>query len=881
MPREPMWRRYGRLWGANVAADVDAELQLHLDLLVSEYVARGHTAEEALALARQRLGNLARVRATCIAEGRRWEQSKARRWMWTQIAQDVRFAVRLLVRSPSTALLAVTTIALAIGATTTIFSIVHGVLIRPLPYPAADRLIQVRLDVPFQSDPVSISAADFLAWRAARRSFEEIAVYSISSFNVTGAGTPEALVGGSASARFFDVLGSRAALGRTFLPEDDRADAESLVVLTDGLWRRQFGADPNVLGRSISITGAPSTIVGVLPPGFSFPRSNIELWRNLRLNPRRRGPFFLTGIGRLRPGLTLLQAREELRLVTADIRRQYPGPGDWSFDVRPLHDAIVGDVRPVLWLLSGAVALLLLIGIVNVANLLLARTAAREHEIGVRTALGAGRARLVRQLLTESVLLAAVGGAAGAALAVAGTRLVLALGADRIPRSADIAIDLRVLAFSGVVALATGLLFGLAPALHAWRSDVVRALKGGRRSGTPGRQRRHQAALVVIQIALATVLMICATLLTRSLLHLTRHDPGFRPGGLLTFYLDLPSARYNSDDLVTGFYDRLLGQLGALPGVDGVSTTISLPPHLLTLSDAFVIEGLPGPPGQSPPVAPVVVVSEDHFRTLGIPLLRGRTFGPADGPKTQRVAIISRTLARQHFADADPVGRRMRVGPKRDDWPWLTIVGVVGDVPYTGLDAEPHPAYYLPASQNAWGDYYVVVRTNGDPAAMGSAVRRAVWSIDPELPVGQMQTMEERVRDSVGAQTFRTTLVGLFGVLGFVLAGVGIYGVMAYAVGQRMQELGIRTALGAKPAQILRLVLASGLKLAVLGIALGLAAAVLATRSLSGLLFGVGPHDPAAFTAVIGLTLAMALVAALTPAWRAMRVDPITVLRQE
>lgn len=882
MPSEPMWRRYRRWWGVNVAADVDAELQLHRELLIDDYLARGCQPDEALVLAERRLGDLARVRATCVTEGRRWEHQKARQWMWHQLVQDVRFALRLLIRTPSTTIVALVTIALAIGATTTIYSVVHSVLIRPLPFPAADRLVQVRLDVTFQTEPAPMSAADFLAWQFGRDSFDEIAVYSVSSFNITGAGAPEAAVGGWVSAGFFDLLGTTPALGRLFLPDDERWEAESVIVLSDGFWRRYFGADPGVLGRSISVTGTPSTIVGVLPPGFSFPQPNIDLWRNGRSHPQRRGPFFLTGIGRLKAGMTIAQAEHELRLVKDHVRRQYPGPDDWAFAVRPLHDAVVGNVRPVLWLLFGAVSVLLLIAVVNVANLLLARAASRSHEIGIRTALGAGRARLVRQLLTESVLLAAVGGVLGIGLAIAGTAAVIAFGADRIPRSTEISLDLRVLAFTAIVSVLAGLLFGLAPALHAFRREALEMLRAGTRSGTAVlAHRRHQATLVVVQVALAIVLMVGAALLTRSLLHLARHDPGFRSDNLLTFYLDLPSARYNSDELMIGFYDRLFAALRAFPGVEAVTATNSLPPHLLSVSDNFIIDGLPVPPGQTPPVAPLVIVADDFFQALGIPLLRGRTFAASDRASTEPVAIISRTLARQYFGDDDPIGRRLRTGPERKNWPWLTIVGVVGDVPYTGLDAEPQPAYYLPASQSGWGDYYVVIRTARDPASVGSAARAAVWSIDSELPVGAMNTMDQRIRDALGAQTFRTTLVGLFALLGFVLAGVGIYGVMSYMVGQRMPEFGVRAALGAQPDQILRLVLSSGLRLAVTGVLLGCGVAVLSAHVLSGLLFGIGPRDPGTFAAVVVLTLALSIIATLTPAWRAMRVDPLRVLRQD
>jgi putative ABC transport system permease protein len=847
---------------------------------VRDLLASGHAPDEARQLAERRLGNLARVRAACIAERTRWEHAKARRWMWAQLGQDVRFAWRTLRRTPTATAIAAITTALAIGAITTIFSVVHGVLIKPLPYPAADRLMEVRLNVTFQSEPVSMSMADFLAWRDTHRSFDQIAAYSISSVNVTGAGTPEAVIGGSASDRLFDLLGARAALGRTFLPGDDRAQAEPLVVLSDGFWKRHFGADPGVIGRSISITGVPSTIVGVLPPGFAFPQANVDLWRNLRFNPQRRGPFFLTGIGRLRAGTTVEQAREELRSASAQVRRQYAGPDDWSFAVRPLHEVMVGRVRQVLWLFFGAVVLLLLIAVVNVANLLLARATAREHEMGLRTALGAGRWRLVRQLLTESVLLAALGGAVGVGLAFGGTRFVVAMAGDRLPRSTEIAVDLRVLAFSALIALGAGLLFGLAPALQTFRSDVIGALKAGRRSVAVGRA-RPQAALVVVQVALATVLMICASLLTRSVLQLLRHDPGFRSDRLLTFYLDLPFARYQSNAQVKTFYDRLATELQAIPGVESVGMSASLPPDLLTVSDAFVIDGQPVPAGQTPPVAPWVIVNEDYFKTLGIRLLRGRVFDRRDHTDAEPVMIVSRTLARQHFGSTDPLGRRMRIGPPRDDWPWVTIIGIVGDVPYTGLDAEPQPAYYVPLSQENFGDYYVVLRTGGDPASFAPAARAAVWSVDREQPVGKMLTMEERLREAMGPQTFRATLVGLVGSLGFVLAGIGIYGVLAYAVSQRTQELGIRTALGARPSELLRLVISTGVKLTSFGIVTGVAAAVLATRALSGLLFGIGPHDPAAFLVVIVLTLTLALVASLTPAWRAMRVDPISVLRQE
>jgi len=601
--------------------------------------------------------------------------------------------------------------------------------------------------------------------------------------------------------------------------------------------------------------------------------------------PTRRGPFYTWGIARLKPGVSTQQADVNLRTVAASLSARYPSTDDWRFAVVPMQEALVGDVRRLLFVLLGAVGFLLLIATANVANLLLARAASREREIAVRGALGAGRSRIVAQLVTESLVLAAVAGVAGLGVAAWGTRALLAVAPEGIPRLDEVGMSVPVFAFALGVAMLCGVAFGLAPALRASRSPLVEMLKEGRSRTATAPHRRLQRVLVVAEIALAMVLSVGAGLMIRSLTALGAVNRGFEPDHLLTFEIALPGAQYQGPRKVAAFYDGLVDRLEALPGVRSAAVTISLPPHLLRATDNFMVEGQVLPPGQSAPLGPLVLVGDAYFRTLEVPLVRGRFFDRRDTLDSMPAVIINETLARHYFAGVDPIGRRLKDGgPERPvgaNNPWMTVVGVVGDLKYSGLDTVPDPTFYLPFRQTAWSRQHVVVRAAGDPLALGPAARSAVAGIDKDIPVFNMTTMDELITASVAAPKFRTVLVTTFAIVGLLLAAIGIYGVMAYAVSERTHELGIRIALGADRRDVVRLVIGEALLQAAAGVAAGLAGAFATTRLIQSLLFGVTTTDTGTFAAISALLVVTALVASYFPARRAMRVDPMIALRYE
>jgi predicted permease len=798
---------------------------------------------------------------------------------------DVRYAVRLLIRKPGFAAVAILTLALGIGATTAIFTVVYAVLLRPLPFRDADRLVRVRI-IGSHNGIFPLPDTDFLAWRAQNQTADVVAVIANTAATITGDGEPEEVQGAVVTDRFFDVLGARPLLGRVFQPGDDRPDAPKTVVLSHAFWTRRYHADPAIVGRTVLIGAVPHTVVGVMPPDFSYPTKTRALWRILTLNePRRRGPFYTWGIARLKPGVGVTELKANLGVVTAGLKRQYPGPEDWTLDALPLQEAMVGDVSTILYVLLGAVAFLLLIATANVANLLLARAAAREREMAVRGALGAGRARIATQLVTESVVLGVIAGAAGLVLAAWGTQALIALAPRGIPRLDEVRMSVPVFLFALGVASLCGLIFGVVPALRAARVSLVETLKDGGRGVAGGSHRRAQQVLIVSEIALALMLSIGAGLMLRSFVALQRVSPGFEPSHLLTFSISLPRTQYAGRPPQREFYTRLLQKIEALPGVQSAGLTISLPPHLLSMTDNFMIEGQVLPPNQSAPLGPLLFVNETYFSTLGAPLVRGRFFSERDDDKAPEVVIINETLAKQFFPGTDPVGRRLKNGgPERPIGPnnnWLTIVGVVGDINYSGLDAPREPAVYYPFRQATSSDQSVVMRTAGDPHAFAAGVRAAVADLDKDLPVTGIRTMDELMVESVAAPRFRTLLVSMFAIVGLALAAIGIYGVMAYAVSERTHELGVRMALGADRSDVLRMVLGEATRLAAAGVAIGLAGAAATTQLIRTLLFGVTPFDLPTFAGIATLLAATALVASYVPARRATRVDPMVALRYE
>ena len=798
------------------------------------------------------------------------------------IVQDLRFAVRLLLKRPGFSTIAILTLALGIAATTSMFSVVEAVLLRPLPFPHPDRLVVVRITGAEGAD-FPLPDADFLEWRSANQTADHVAVFSIETVNLTGTGEPERLGGAVVSDRFFRVLDVAPELGRAFQEGEDRPGQPRVAIISHSLWMRRFSGRADVIGRGVTLAGTPATIVGVMPAAFAFPEASVDVWSLMQVEPpRRRGPFYLTGLARLKGDLTIGQLQANLDGVTQALMRQYPAPEDWKLTAKPLHEASVGGVRRVLLVLLGTVGVLLLIATVNVASLLLARAAARDREMAVRGALGAAPGHLIRQLLVESVVLSLCSGAVGLVLATWATHGLLALAPDDLPRITEVHMNARVFAFAFAAAAIAGTLFGLAPALRARTTPLVDALKeSGRGGGISGRQRRLQQALVVAEIALALVLSIGAGLMIRSLSALGRVSPGFDPSHLLTFRVALPDNAYDGTKTRT-FFTTLLRQVEELPGVRGAGLTISLPPNLLAMTDNFTVEGQQIPPNQSAPVAPLLFVDQNYFRVLGAPLLRGRFFTERDDNDAPAAAIINQTLAARYFGHVDPVGRRIKVGgPERPTNPFITIVGVVGDIKYEGLDAADSAALYLPFLQNTNTAQFVVVRTSGDPSALTAAVRRVVARLDPDLPIARLESMEQLMAESLTPPRFRTTLMAVFAGVGLLLAAIGIYGVMAYAVSERTHELGVRLALGATRRDIARLVLLESAALAGCGIALGIAGAFAVTRLLAALLFGVTPTDVATFSAVAALLAATALLASWIPMRRATRVDPMVALRYE
>jgi putative ABC transport system permease protein len=802
--------------------------------------------------------------------------------------QDLRYAARTLTRTPGFTAIAIATLALGIGATTAIWSLVDAVLLRPLPFTEPERLAAVWMSGGSGGERYPMSVADLRDWRARNRAFARVSAFVETRFALTGAGEPELLSGAWVTSNFFATLGVRSLLGRAPQLEDDRSEADAVVVLSHGLWRRRFGADPRVVGRTISLDGTPCTVLGVMPAEVAFPPGSygpVEIWTVLKdAPPPRRGPYFLNGVARLAPGVTLEKAQAELAVIGRAVERDNPlSNAGATFAAAPLADDLVGAVRPALLVLLGAVGFVLLIAAANVANLLLVRAAGREREMAVRAALGAGRSRLARQLLTESVLLAAAGAAAGLLLAWWGVELLPRLAPAALPRLDRVALDGRVLGFTVLLTLATGLLFGLAPALQGSRRDLHGGLKEGSRSSESHGRRRLRRLVVASEVAAALVLLVGAGLLLASYWRLQGTSAGIRPEGVWMTQVELPSARYEEDRQVIAFYRELLARIEALPGVRSAGVGISLPPHMLTMTDGFTPEGHTVPPGRSAPLAVLDFVSPGYFQTLGVPLLAGRPFGPADREGAPGVAVVNQTLARRYFPKG-AVGRRLKIGgPERPDNPWLEIVGVVADVKYGGLAAPAEPAYYLPTGQLASHGMRLVVRADGGDAAAGLAarVRQTIRGLDRDLPVEAVRPLSGLVAESIAAPRLRTQLIGAFGALALVLAAIGIYGVLAYTVAQRTRELGVRMALGAGRGGVIRLVLGELLGVVLGGLAVGLAAAFALTRLLRGLLFEIAPTDPRIFAGVPLLLAVCALLAAYLPARRAAEVEPVVALRSE
>ncbi|HKQ62789.1 MAG TPA: ABC transporter permease [Candidatus Polarisedimenticolaceae bacterium] len=807
--------------------------------------------------------------------------------------QDLRYGLRMLAKSPVFTLVAVLTLALGIGANTAIFSVVDRLLLRPLPFRDAERLVMLWEVTPEGRHQNSTSRGNFLGWREQSRSFESMAAFSDQRIGLTGDGPPEEVSVQLATPNLFHVLGVEPILGRTLTEQDARPGAVPEVVLSYGIWQRRYGGDPQTIGKLITLNGARCNVVGILPRGFEWhirQRSGTgkpaEIWAVLAMpteGPAIRGRF-LSAVGRLKPGVPLEQASAELRTIAARLERDAPEFNKgYGAEIIPVREQFVGSVRPALWILLGAVGFVLLIACSNVANLMLARAAAREKEMALRTALGASRPRVVRQVLTESLMLAALGCLLGLGLAWWGIRALVAIGPRDLISLEGVGINPTVLIWTLAASLLTGIVFGLAPALEATRLNVNDALKEGGKgeAGVDSRRSRLRSALVVAEVALALVLLASAGLLVKSFVRLQRIDTGFDTAKVLTMVVRLPDRRYSEDRQVVDFFRQATARIGALPGVAAVGMVNYLPLYGgLGCATGFTIDGRPTPPPGEEPGTNVRVTDAGYFGAMGIPLLRGRNFSDDESREARHVVLISESLARKYFASEDPLGKRISVA--MFDEPRMTeIVGVVGDVRYDSLVDQAEPTVYFPHPELTYSFMTLAIRTAGDPAALAPPVRRELGALDPEQPVADVRTMTQVMADTVSRARFNTLLLGLFAGLATLLASIGIFGVMNYAVTLRTHEIGVRLALGAEPGRVQRLILGQGLRLTLLGLGLGLVAALVLTRLMSGLLFEVTATDPVTFAAIVLLLGAVSTIACFIPARRATKVDPMVALRYE
>jgi putative ABC transport system permease protein len=793
---------------------------------------------------------------------------------------DLRYAVRTLRKTPAFTFAALLALMLGIGANTAIFSVVYSVLLRPLPYHQPERLVWVwetEPDLPLAPS----TGPDFLDWRQQNRVFQDLAAHTQASLTLTGIDTPQQLRGAAISARFFQTLGVSPLIGRHFRDEEDQPDRNNVAILGYGLWDRVFGADKAVLGRSIILDGRSTTIVGVMPRDFvPFPRADI--WVPIAIRPGvNRGQHYLWAVGRLKPGVTVRQAQAEMETIARRLTETYPETNTGiGVKVIPLHEQFVGRARPTLIALAGAVAFVLLVACANVANLLLARSTVRRKELAVRAALGAGRWRLVRQLLTESLVLAVIGGGLGLLLALGGVGLLRLIPGTDIPRLSEVTVDVQVLLFTLGVSLLTGVAFGLVPALQLSGSGLNAALGEGQRTGAHAAGRRRvRSGLVVAEVALALSLSVASGLMVKSFLRVTAVDVGFRQENVLTAAISLPGTRYPEAQDRERFFQNLTERLRALPGVEVAGATSKLP-ILGGNNGSVIVEGQPLPKGNlEGPLVEFSAVNPGYFRAMGIAVRGGRVFTDNDTADSPTVAVINETMARKFWPGQEAVGRRF----SRDKNPprWIEVVGVVADVRQHGIERVPLPESYHPFTQNPRSMRYMVLRCAMDPSSLIPAVRRTVAGLDKDLPAYDVRTMEEVFATRTAPRRFQMLLFAVFAAVALLLASAGIYGVMAYGVSQRRHEIGVRLALGARTRDVLRMVMGEGLVLGLGGVVIGLVGSLALARVMSSLLFGVEARDPGTFLLVAPLSIVVALAASYLPARRAARVDPVVVLRAE
>jgi putative ABC transport system permease protein len=803
------------------------------------------------------------------------------------LLRDLKFSVRSLMKRPGLTVIAIVTLAIGIGANSAIFSVVNALLLKPLPFPDPDRIVALWDKVPSRGvERNEVSIANYLDWRAQNKTLEQVGIYSWWSTNLTGSDSPERVQGFQVTANFLDVLGVNPLLGRGFSAEEEQPGKDAVALLTYNLWQRRFGADPNIVNKTISANGISRTVLGVMPPDFNYPKG-AEIYAPLPMTPelmRNRNNHSYLAIGRLRPGVSLPAAQAEFNTIASQLEKQYPEANTGrGVVIYPILEDTVRMYSTALWVMMAAVGFVLLIGCANVANLMLARAAGRQREIALRTALGASRWRIIRQLLTESVLLGLAGGALGVLIAYWGVDLIRTGNPGEAARFAagwsHLGINLPVLAFTFLLSVLSGVVFGLAPAWQLSKPDLNSALKEGARQAT-STSHRLRGLLVVAEVALSLMLLVSAGLLIRSFLQLVKTDPGFNSDNLLTMNLVLPRAKYKEEPQRIAFYSELVKGVASVPGVSSAALVNHLPLGGSNSSTSFLVEGLPEPPPGQEFDGRYRVCTPDYFQTMGIPVLKGRSFTVQDRAGAQPVIIVNETLAQKYWPNSDPIGKRMRgTGPLQEN-PWMQVVGVVQDVKHE-MNLPVTADFYVPHAQDGWSSMVLVAKTRVEPAAMAAPIRQQVLALDKDQPVFDVRTMREVRAISLALYSFSSVMLSIFAGVALLLAAIGIYGVMFYAVMQRTQEIGIRMALGARALDVLKLVVKNGMSLALIGVVAGLAGAFALTRLLGSLLFGVTPTDTVTYLIVTLGLLLVALLACYIPARRATKVDPLVALRYE
>jgi putative ABC transport system permease protein len=870
----------------SVLRDIEEELRVHVEMETETNIKRGMAPDEARAAALKSFGALGR-------NTERGYDIRGGGWLET-LWQDIRFGLRMMLKNPGFTMIAILTLALGIGANTAIFSVVSAVLLREMPYQNPDQLVQL-WEHKRGSNTLNVSYPNFADWRDESKLFEEMAAYRYTGIALTTGEYPEPVMGVLASGSLFSLLGVKPMLGRAFTQEDDTPDfGNPIVVLSHDLWQRRFGSDANIVGKTIIMYSHTHTVIGVMPPGFEFPQQyqrggtllpKVDAWMPLRIDPKSRegrGVRHLMVIGCLKPGVTLEQAQAELNVIARRLEQDHPSTNkDAGVKLIDLGKQVVGDVRPPLLALFGAVGFVLLIACANVANMLLARSITRQKELAIRVALGSSSKRIFQHLFTESMILSLGGGLLGLALATAGVKLLIALSTD--PRIAQTKVDGRTLIFTMLVAIITGVIFGVAPTLQASNPDLNNLIKENSRTASGGRgHHRLRNLLVVVEVALAFVLLVGAGVMIKNFLHLQNVNPGFRTENLLTAGVSIID--YNEPERISGFYQELLDRLQAFPGVLSVGAVNRLPLSGSNFTNSFGIDGVPRAPGEIR-IADYRAVSSDYFQTMGIPILQGREFTKQDQKDAPPVAVINNAMARKYFPNLNPIGQRLFIDAGFDKAVYgktilREIVGVVGDVRHTGLDTEARPEMYVPFQQNPQG-VMIVMHTAQEPSVIISALRNAIKAIDPNQLAADIKTMDDLRSESIGQRKYTLFLLSVFAIMALTLSFLGVYSLIAYSVTQRTHEIGIRMALGAKPSYIIRMILRQGLKLVMIGMALGIGVVIALNRMVISLLYGVTVSDPATILICTLILVIAGVMACLIPAAKASRLDPVSTLKEE